>query len=673
MTTELLTGRSGVPDQASPSRLISLSNAPLGMAAVLAALQFAALAWESHLLWSRAELTMDYQVFARAFWAVGHGHLTPEVYIPGAAQRFRPYIANHFELLTWPLALLLVGLLRLPVHIALLDVLQAAPTAATTFLVAVWGAIHARRRQLCGPARWAVVLTPALLSAVDIWQYRSDAFDFHYQELQGALLVGAIVLFEAGHARAGWLLAAALALTGDTAALVLAVLCAYLVISRRWRHATGMLAVTALTLLVPSLLHDNLGSLTALATYAQLARSRSSHLPTIAVGLASHPAPLLRALAARLLDIWGLVGGAGLLGVVYLPAIAAAVSIGIPSWLGGLIFSYPGDFQTAPLTCTLLLGSGPVLAWLARFGRSVLLASASGAVLLAAGWTVAFAPSIVSSITAVSSRSVGTSLTRISEALPSGSTVYTPNASLGVVGERVRIDLPLQCSHVVLALSGRPVSIVADPWRGIQTCSPADLLSLVSALGSLPGARTLTLPGGVIWVEWVPPAHLHRLCLSARHPISARYLATEPFARGTYTGRSPAGALLSPPGGGFAFEGIVGELRPRSLGVVESRLSVRGTAQVQVFDDATGRLLGARYLVGTGRPEQVRFNFTTPRFRAPSSFTDGFGPFRTELLPPLRFDPVELRVWVPRTGTSSAAVYSAWIGPAGGPKDASRP
>ncbi len=645
------------------SRTRAPHNFPMLIAWVLGLAQLMILLVEEEALVSRGDLTLDYQIFGRAFWQIGHGIFMPTVYVASGGGDV-PYIANHFELITWPLALLFVGILRLPVHVVLLDLLQAAPTAMVTPLVACWASLAASRRQLTGSAQWVVVLCPAVLSFIDVWNYRAASFDFHYQALQGALSLLALVFFERKQPRIAWAALIALALTGDPAGLVIAVLGCYFLVRKHWRRGLIINGIAAVTVLLPSLLRDNLGSFTVLPEYAQIASSHSTAIGPIILGLATHPHSVGNQIFAHILDIWGLVSGAGVLGITSLPGLLSALFIGFPSWLASLPFSYPGDFQTEPITCFLLLGSGTVLAQLALKHRRLFLFTSSTSLILACGWSIVFAPGLVSGIESVSNSTVGKSLAMLARIIPKDAVLYTPNASMGIVGQRTYRVFPAGCPPFNVALDGHPIAVVADPWRGIQTCAPAQLLSTLSGVAALPGAKTIELPGGVFWTEWQPPAGQKSLSVPASYPITAKILASEPFKVGSYMEFASGGVVTSPPRGGFVIEGITGEIDPGAEGVAEVTLSVSGRADVQVFDDATGQMVGERHLIGAGQIVAQKIRFAAPAFKPPSNFTDGIGIFRTELVPPILFDPMEVRVWVPPGTGSSAAVVSAWVGPA---------
>lgn len=658
---------------------------PVRLAWLLGCLQLAILLLEAHVIVARAELTMDYQIFARAYAAIGHGHLSPVVYLPSTLED-TPYLANHFELLTWPLALLGVGLLHLPVHVVLLDLLQAVPTALVTPLVALGAAQVADRRRIVGLDRWLLVTTPALLSFCDVWIYRADSFDFHYQALQGALLVGALVALERGNRRIGWALVGALALSGDTAGLLIAIVGGLLLWRRQWRPGVTMLAVAAAVVVVPSLLHDDLGSQSAFVAYAALGGVHSAHLLPVALGLVRHPGAVLRTLRRRDLDIWGLVAGSGLVGIVSPVGLLGAVTVGLPAWIGGPAFAYPGDFQTLPLVDVMLLGTGGVLGLALghrrrhppRPTRRRIAAEwagrplAIGSVALAAGWTAVFGPGLASGLTHVSTPTVARSLAEVTAGIPTDAEVLTPNASLGTVGlAGARVyDLACRSRTISFPLFGRPVDLVVDPWRGIQACGVSGLAGFASDLASRPGARLRTLPGGVLWVSWQPPAEARSLRLRSDVRVLAPILAAAPDTASRLDREIPGGAVVPPARGGFAREGLVSWIPANTEGEAVVRLDASGPVEVQVFDDRTGRLVSLLRPPATLGWQTIVVPFRAPRFELPSGFSDGVGLWRTTLLPPPRVDPMEVRVWSPPTAGADVAVSSAWIGPARAAPDA---
>lgn len=642
---------------------------PLGISSLIALAQLALLIAEEQAIATRGELTMDYEVFARAFTLIGHGQLNPSVYIPGAVGLFLPYISNHFELLTWPLALILVGMLRLPVHVVLLDLLQAIPTAAIGPLAALWASRRATERGLQGLAKSAVIIFPAIISALDVWQYRSASFDFHYQALQGALLIAAFLAFDVPSPRSyrlGWATLLVLAMSGDTAGLIIIIIAVWLLMKRRWRDGLAAALLSLTVVVLPSILHDNIGSVLATNAYLSLAGTSSgsasaSALVGALIGIAQHPAPALSRLTTEIPNLLALAGGAGLLGLAAPISLVGVATVWLPSALGGLIFTYPGGFQTVPVTDLLILSSGSLMVW--AMSRSRVLGSTLtfGSILWAAGWTAIFGPPLVSGILNVSTPTTGKSLRTIARALPANAQVVTSNGSLGDLGTRGAYVSILGCAPTTLRITGQPLEVVLSPWREIQICGPAQLLSEVAYFDSLRGAHLSILPGGVYWISWIPHARSQTLTIPPSAVLNAKLLQGIPFAHGRLD-RTPAGTMLvSRKKGGFVFEGITAELPPGVQGTALTTLRVTGRAQLQVFDDTTGALLAERQLIGTSTSEVVRISFSTPPFVEPAGFTEGQFPLAARFLSPLRLDPIELRLWVPSRGASAAA-KTAWIG-----------
>jgi hypothetical protein len=658
------------------SRLRRGLRGPLGVAWLLGLVQFAILVVEEQAVWSRGELTYDYQIFARAYALIGPGRvLDPAVYLGGAPNG---YIRNHFELITWPLAWLLVGLLHLPVHVVLLDLLQALPTAVIGPLAALWASRVADERGLGGWRRWVVVVTPAVLALLDIWLYWADSFDFHYQALETALMVGTFVALRWRRPKLAALLLGILALMGDTASLVIAGVGVVAGVEgwqrrsrerRWWLFATGALALAGVTLVVPGLLHDNLGSVGVLRSYQALVGSRKGTLLSVVASLPAHPLPALARLYRRRWDVWALVGGSGVLGVAWYGALGIMIAVGVPIWLAPLLFGYAGLFQSVPVVGAILLGSAYAIAGLAaRRSVRVVMTLVVGSVLMAAAWLGVFSPELVMSIRDVSQPANGASLRLLAERAPRGAEVLTTNGSAGTPAEFGElVEQPDGCPPSLLPIDGRPVQLVIEPWRGFQFCSPAALLAAVASMQRLVGARLQgPLPGGVYAVEWMPGPYRGTLVLPpAMIPgqdlagLSSMGLRTGPAIPA-----SEGGGIGTPAGGGFVLEGLTAWLQPHEQGVALVRLQVTGQAQVQVFDDATGELLARRYVDGVGESATLRLAFRGPRYVPPHGvFSDGVGLIRTTFVPPLRVDPVELRVWVPPGTNSIARVSSVWIGP----------
>ncbi len=630
------------------------------LAAVIVSLfQFVVLVYESQMVYSRGELTSDYESFAGAVMQIASGVSNPTVLVGTPI----PYISSHFELITWPIAYIFVDILRLPVHVLLLDLLQALPTASIGFLASVWAKRAVDRKGIEGSNRTIAILLPSLIAFSDVWFYKADSFDFHYQALQASLAILAILMFDDDKKWWGYSFISLLALTGDTSALVLFALGVWLFIQKKIHPAFIVTGVSLLVLGVPALLHDNRSDTLAFLTVSHLLGIKNGNLVSVALGAVTHPLSIAKALIGGWPEQWAILGGSGIVGAFSLVGVLAIVVVASPIVLSGILVSYAGSFQVVPEIALVIFGTGPITACLfarsQRLGRVV----AVGSMLSTVAWLSVFGGHVVGSITSTSNTEVGASLRYVDAAIGPNDEVVAPNASLGMLASHSGHLQQLNCHISNVPLDGRVVDVVADPWRGIQLCSPAEILGSLSYVANLVGAKVVgPLPGGVYWVRWNPGPARGVLTVISSSFISGGLLHGSPFTTGVSGSGSVTGAIVSRPTDGMVAQGVVGYVKPNGGGMAVVHISVSGVAQVQVFDDTTGELLARRYLQGTGVSETVSLPFKAPKFVNPNGFYEGVWPFVTRFYPPHPFDPIEVRVWSPKGSNSSVTVTSLWVG-----------
>ncbi len=626
---------------------------------VLGVIQFLLLAIEEIRIASAGALSYDYSVDAGAYGAIAHGNFDPNFLV---ALRLPPFLYNHYDVLTWPLALLLVGLLRLPVTWTLLILLQALPLALIGPIVATYASIRAREAGLEGVVRKLVVIAPAILAFADIWLYWSAEFDYHPKALQGLFVVIAAIALE--RRWPGWLAAfvVLLLMTGDTGGLVIIGLGLAALLRRRWRPAALMLVVGTLVALAPGSLlpPDAWGGVPAL--YGTLAPGQHTTLG-IAVGVLLHPGPALGRLGRRLPDVWALLGAAGLIGALTPEGVGIMATVGMAAWLAPTVFSFAGLFQTVPVSDVVLLGSVGALIWVATHRRQlVLVVVATGVTAWTVGWGLVFAPRLVSDVRAIAPAGpTGASLASLEAHLPNNQEFVVPNGTIGDFAARHQLLQFLPCGSAgVVRTFGRPVNFVIAPWTGVESCAPGTLLGVTSELAQLPGASLKVLPGPVYWVHWIPGPGSQDLRVNPS--VGAVCPALLVRARGVAnTNALLHGCGIARRHPGFAVQGYTVTLPPHSRGEAVVALSVQGSASIQVWDDPAGRLVAQRYVGTAPGTEVVSIPFRTPGLVAPSrSFSDGVFPFITRFVPPNPEDAFELRVYA-GVG-STVAVTGVWLG-----------
>lgn len=618
-------------------------------------LQLILLIIEANTLYSRGELTLDYAAFGPAVNQISHLHLNPYVNLPDRG--IAPYIQNHFEWITWPIAILFGAVLRIPTWVILLILFQAVPTA----LVGPLGSYYARRKasalKLSASNTWFVALLPSVLALTNLWLYWDSRFDFHYQAMQSCVVIGIIFAVESDRNVVAVILGITLMATGDTAALMFLPIVMLLLWRRKPKQAA--IAVTgALVTLYGSLAF---GVATNNATAIAIAfhyLDPSGPAPRSAFSAAeliiAHPGNYLSKLWSNRLDIWSVLAASGFIGLASLVSIVTAVVIGGSSWGSGSTGYSSPLFQTIAVVQLPIFASGVVLVAIIHrqqiLGRLVSLA----AVVWSVSWLVVLGPALVGQVTSLSNTIVGQSLQHLDNTLPQSNVVLTSNGDLGMfINHRAMV---VGCSSNLLLPAGR-FNVVIDPWKEIQTCSPFQLLQDLSAYASLPGSSVRgPFSDGMFIVSGNGAFQRHHsIVMSHNAPLLSNFLVA-PHANHGVLFNSTQGPYLTNSGRErFVLEGIVAGIPPRVTRQLNLNISVDGSADVQVWNDNSGVEIVQAYL-SSHKKEMIRLKFNSGAFVPSKSFTNGFGIFSTKLIPPIPVNAIEFRVWCP--SGSTASVYS---------------
>lgn len=354
---------------------------------VVCLLQGGILAVLTAIEWHRRALSYDFGVYAQAWWLIGHGHLDPYSSLLGA-----PFLHNNFELLMWPLALLvplsgspltllvvqdlaLVGTSLVALHWLYEHIQQSAPSSRSV------SANSGLEPPLPASARYqgehpavsplAALLVAAVLLVADPWIYMTGTYDFHSEALSGLfVLLAARALWRGGRRPAiAWavvavssgfvgLLAVAGLFGGDVfrqrgrapASLVVTVLCVGLGIVLVERHLVGGAG-----------LDFRLGF-----AYLLGAHSAAHGLGAVLGAAAAHPLRVLHAVFRKLPLVVLVLLPCGLVGVVDPWAGGALLAVVGPLLVGdqAVFVAAPEVFQVWPalpvvLVCSFLVAVRP--------------------------------------------------------------------------------------------------------------------------------------------------------------------------------------------------------------------------------------------------------------------------------------------------------------------------
>ncbi|WP_298331773.1 DUF2079 domain-containing protein [Haloactinopolyspora sp.] len=334
-------------------------------------LQLGGLLGQSAYLYGHFDLTSDFALFDQAWVAIAHGHLDPE----GTLYRTAPFLTNHFELITYPLALLWFVF---PHGITLLVVQDVATVAGEAVAFAwVLDLVSSGERETSALAtssgtvrrRDVVLATGALVVLVaDPWIWWADAFDFHLQALAAvfALLAARGFWSKRGHP---WIWVVLALSCGAVESIVLVGLAVTLLVARRglWREGAALLAIGVAWVAVLSGLGLDTGSQLS-TNYGYLAHVKPGATVTLSAviaGVLEHPSTALRTVASRWRDVWHFVAGSSLLGVATTIGLPVSIVILLPSVLNHspTVISPIASYQELAVFLFVPVGSFVAMRW----------------------------------------------------------------------------------------------------------------------------------------------------------------------------------------------------------------------------------------------------------------------------------------------------------------------
>ncbi|MDA8183426.1 MAG: DUF2079 domain-containing protein [Actinomycetota bacterium] len=130
--------------------------------------------------YQRFELTFDFAAYYQAWWLIGHGHLDPFSTTIGVR-----FIANDFELLMWPLALLE----RLSPSALVLLVVEDLALLVTNAVTLSWALAVLERSGLPLRRRQAIAAFVLVSLLLNPWCYEAALWTFHMEPLVALLAV----------------------------------------------------------------------------------------------------------------------------------------------------------------------------------------------------------------------------------------------------------------------------------------------------------------------------------------------------------------------------------------------------------------------------------------------------------------------------------------------------
>jgi hypothetical protein len=471
--------------------------------------QFVWLLLQSLNLYRRFSLTSDFALFYQAAHQIASGRLYPT----GTIYRTAPFLTNHFELLLYPLSLLVLvdrgGLLLL--------VAQDLATVGAELVAFLWilDILGDRWRGARG-ARDALALGALIVLAIDPWIWWADAFDFHLQVFATLFALLAARSFWRKR-RTAWLWVAATLACGTVEAAVLLGLGIALLAWRRdlLRHGIALLVATGAWIALWNGLGFDVGSQLG-ANYGYLTGSANASLPSLAWGALRHPASVVSHLFSKKRELWRFLAGSGFLGIASVVGLALIAVVFVPGALNAspYVVELQSSFQLLAVLLFVPVGSVLLCCWLAarypKWGmRAVALLGAAAVVqvaVLSALW-IPQAPEKFLAVSPGATRVLDSVLART----PADAEVVSSNGFVGRFAGRpwVYTDFgppgPTVANEPV-PLHARVLELVLSPRQGIYQGPPSVTAAAIERLEHRAGVTLLAHGSGVYaFVYRAPP------------------------------------------------------------------------------------------------------------------------------------------------------------------------
>lgn len=479
-------------------------------------------------LYDRDEVTWDFSIYNQAAWLIAHGHLNPYDTVRGM-----PFLANNFELVIYPLALLT----RLPGGGIWLLFVQDIALVATGWVAISWVAEAARSKRWSSPLPvGGVVLATAALVIFDPLAWSAASFDFHSEVVGGCFALLAARAMWRGTSVQAWAWAAATMACGTVPDLYLVAVGVAALLSRGGERpvttrvmAYRVVGVSAGCIVALSLLGVTRGS-TLAANYGYLAGSgaltgmglttsgAAVPISRMLLGGVVHPSRWLHQLGRNAVYLRHYINYGGLLGLFSPLGLMAVACIFLPNMLAsGDAFSKIG-FQNEPAVGFLVVATMFTASRIA-----VRLAGVSPRSIYALALTVVVFASYnsyrVDRAAAVPFESLSpqaaAAVAQARNLVPAGVEVVASDAIAGRFSARPVMYTILRSPQVVPVVRGPVYFVILAPGTGLPGSDAGALVDQIEEMG---GQLVARISGRVAVLDWYPPSGIREVTLQG--PIS---------------------------------------------------------------------------------------------------------------------------------------------------------
>lgn len=601
----------------------------------------------SYYIWSHFALTWDFSIYYQAAYLIAHGHFNPY----SSALKF-PFYQNDFELLLWPMGMLLK---ILPSSFTMLAVQDVAIVSAN-YIGFQWIKDVVRAEPGMNGGRARVLLSTALLLFLLVpWIYSASGFDWHVEPVVmpiAVYLAWQVWKGDVGHS----ILASCVLLLGGNVASTYLVgigLSNLLLPGRRRRLAAalamglGVVAILLIEHVVPGGMRG--GNVAGIYGYL-LGSSRHSHATafSIAIGLLEHPQPAFRVLGHNIFNLYGAVAPAGLIGYFSLPVIGMTTVVLLTAGLiPGHLWSSPLIFQTLPATPFVTVGTIIILTRWSRNKRLLYVAS----ILLALnciGWAAAWIPHLPHHWVRIGAKEAQL-LSRLHHQLSPSTEVVASSSVIGRFSNRqwvytfVNTETP-SGGDSFIPIHASVVDFVVTPNTGIDSSKESAELARLKYLVNLPGAHLEVGSHGVYVISWRPPRNEKILRIPSE---TSQYPAWALGGRNSTTiesGPVRGWHLTSRGTAGYVEHGFYERL-PVGEYTANISLSTTGPVSCEVWNTSANILLARKWIPSSHGVTTVSEPFRN-RIQVPVHGYFGLSIFHITSLEP-KYDQIEVRVWAP--------------------------
>jgi hypothetical protein len=323
--------------------------------------QFIGLSIYSWVQYHRFDLGIDFATVNQAATEIARGNLNPY-----STTVWSSYLDNHFGLILWPIAVLLL-VFRSPLLLLVIQNVSLVGTGVVTF---VWASGFVTLRETPKRLAIAVLAVVGILLLVDPLVYYTAALDFHLEATATFFAVFAAYDIWSGRYRRTWVWIGLCLLCGDLGGLCIAGVGISAVLAGRATRRLGGLVMTTGVAWVGliGVLHANQGSF--LNQYAYLAgRSR---LPTgfrgalvVVGGVLTHPGRPFTMLTSKSRMIWRYLPPGGVIGIITPWGIGVPAIVLVSSALQSNTLFIGEPFQQFAVVPFVLIGTVSLITALA--------------------------------------------------------------------------------------------------------------------------------------------------------------------------------------------------------------------------------------------------------------------------------------------------------------------